>query len=195
MKKHLKYITILLIALIAINYVSSFAYKRFDLTEDKRYTLSDATINIIENVNAPIVIDIFLQGKDFPSEFRRLQNETKQLLEEFSPKNSNIIFNFINPIEDDKTRERNIQQLTDRGLTPMQLSVQENGKASQSIIFPWALASYNDETVIISLVKTKIGASQQELVTNSVQHLEYAFAEGFSKLTKPKRVFYAKFWY
>ena len=186
MKKHLKHIAVLLIALIAINYISSFAFKRFDLTEDKRYTLSEATINIIKNVNSPIAIDVFLSGDDFPSEFRRLQNETKQLLEEFSTENSNIIFNFINPLEDDATRERHIQQLTDRGLTPMQLSVQENGKASQAIIFPWALASYNGETVIISLVKNKIGASQQDLVTNSVQHLEYAFADGFSKLINPK---------
>ncbi|HMC00840.1 MAG TPA: gliding motility-associated ABC transporter substrate-binding protein GldG, partial [Flavobacteriaceae bacterium] len=49
------------------------------------------------------------------------------------------------------------------------------------------LASYNDKTVIIPLVKNKIGATQQELVTNSVQNLEYAFADGFSKLLFPKR--------
>lgn len=176
----------LAIVLIAINYVSSFVFKRFDLTEDKRYTLSDATLKIVKNVESPLIVDVFLSGDDFPSEFRRLQSETKQLLEEFSAKNSNIVFNFINPLEDDATRDRNIQQLTQRGLTPMQLSVQESGKASQAIIFPWALASYNNETISIPLVKNKIGASQQDLVTNSVQHLEYAFADGFSKLTNPK---------
>jgi len=187
LKKHLKSIGILLVVLITVNYVSSLVFKRFDLTEDKRYTLSESAINVINNVNAPIVVDVFLSGDDFPSEFRRLQKETKQLLEEFASKNSNIIFNFINPLADESTRDQNIQQLTERGLTPMQLSVQESGKASQAIIFPWALASYNDETVIIPLVKNKIGASQQELVTNSVQHLEYAFADGFNKLTNPKR--------
>lgn len=175
-----------MLALIAINYLSSILFKRFDLTEDKRYTLSNTTINIIEKANSPIIIDVFLTGNDFPSEFRRLQNETRQLLEEFTSENKNIIFNFINPLEDDATRDTNIQQLTERGLTPMQLSVQESGKTSQAIIFPWALASYNDETVTISLVKNKIGASQQDLVTNSVQHLEYAFADGLSKLINPK---------
>lgn len=162
-------------------------YKRFDLTTDKRYTLSASALDIIKDVNSPIVIDVFLEGEDFPSEFRRLQNETKQLLEEFTATNKNIVFNFINPLEDESTRERNMQQLTQRGLTPMQLSVQESGKSSQAVIFPWALASYNGQTVTIPLVKNKIGATQQELVTNSVQHLEYAFADGFSKLTKPKR--------
>jgi ABC-2 type transport system permease protein len=187
LKKNSKYIVILLVVLIAINYLSSLAFKRFDLTHDKRYTLNQASINVLKDVKNPIVIDVFLEGTDFPSEFKRLQRETKQLLEEFSANNSNIFFHFINPLEDEKTRDNNIQQLSNRGLTPMQLSVQENGKSSTEVIFPWALASYNDETVTISLVKNKIGASQQELVTNSVQHLEYAFSDAFSKLTKPKR--------
>lgn len=186
MKTKIKPLLVLVIALLAINYISNFVFKRVDLTEDKRYTLSESSIKVIKDLDTPIVVDVFLSGDDFPSEFRRLQNETKQLLEEFSSKNNNIIFNFINPLADESTRDRNIQQLTERGLTPMQLSVQESGKATQAIIFPWALASYNDETVIIPLVKNKIGASQQDLVTNSVQHLEYAFADGFNKLTKPK---------
>jgi ABC-2 type transport system permease protein len=186
-KKELLYILILPIGLLVINIFSSSIHKRFDLTQDNRYTLSKSAINIIKNVESPIIVDVFLEGDDFPSEFRRLQSETKQLLEEFSAENKNINFNFINPLEEESTRERNIQQLTQRGLTPMQLSVQESGKSSQAVIFPWALASYNNETVIIPLVKNKIGASQQELVTNSVQHLEYAFTDGFSKLTKPKR--------
>ena len=187
MNKNLKHILILISVLIAVNYIGSKIYKRFDLTTDKRYTLSESAINIIRDIDSPIVIDIFLEGDDFPSEFRRLQKETKQLLEEFSAKNGNIVFKFINPLEDESKRELRIQQLTQSGLTPMQLSVQENGKSSQAIIFPWALASYNEQTVIIPLVKNKIGATQQDLVSNSVQHLEYAFADGFKKLTKTKQ--------
>ncbi|MFI1743021.1 gliding motility-associated ABC transporter substrate-binding protein GldG [Thalassobellus sediminis] len=186
MNKTIKHIAILIIALIAINILSYQAFKRFDLTKDGRYTLSDASTNIIKDVESPIIVDVFLDGEDFPSEFRRLQRETKQLLEEFSTKNNHIIFHFINPLEEESTRERNIQQLSARGLTPMQLSVEESGKSSQAVIFPWALASYKDQTVVIPLIKNKIGATQQELVTNSVQHLEYAFANGFNKLTKPK---------
>ena len=176
-----------MVAILIVNYISSRIYQRFDLTEDSRYTLSEASLNVINGVVSPIEIDIFLEGNDFPSEFRRLQSETRQLLEEFSAKNKNIIFKFINPLENESNREQNIQALTQRGLTPMQLSVQENGKASQAIIFPWALASYNGATVSIPLIKNKIGETQQELVNNSVQHLEYVFADGFSKLTQPKR--------
>ena len=162
-------------------------YQRFDLTLDSRYTLNEASLNVVKDVDSPILIDVFLEGDDFPSEFRRLQTETKQLLEEFTAYNRNIKFNFINPIEEEATRDRAIAQLTDRGLTPMQLNVQDNGKQSQRVIIPWALASYKNQTVDIPLVKYKVNANQQELVTNSVQHLEYAFADGLSKLVNPKR--------
>ncbi|TYA54324.1 gliding motility-associated ABC transporter substrate-binding protein GldG [Formosa maritima] len=185
-KKEINSLIGLFVFLISLNVITNIYYKRFDLTSDNRYTLSASALNIVEEVDSPIIVDVFLEGEEFPSEFRRLQFETRQILEEFSAFNQQIVFNFINPLEDEVNRERIIQQLNERGLTPMQLSVEENGKSSQAVIFPWALASYNDVTVKIPLVKNKIGATQQELVNNSVQHLEYAFADGFSKLINPK---------
>ena len=184
--KSIKNATLICAVLILLNVLTQGYYKRFDLTSDKRYTLSEATLDLVNSASEPIIIDVFLEG-DFPSEFRRLQDETRQLLEEFSSENNNIKFAFINPIEDDAVRDQNLQLLNQRGLTPMRLSVQENGKNSEEIIIPWALASYGDTTVKIPLIKNKIGANQQELVSNSVQHLEYAFADGFSKLLFPKR--------
>ncbi|WP_242086441.1 gliding motility-associated ABC transporter substrate-binding protein GldG [Aestuariivivens sediminis] len=183
----MKHIILFVLAIVVVNYLSSKVYKRFDLTKDSRYTLNQATVKLLGGIESPVEIDIFLQGHDFPSEFRRLQNETRQLLEEFQAKNNQLVFKFIDPLENDQSKAQNIEALTRRGLTPMQLSVQESGKASQAIIFPWALASYKGATVSIPLLKNKIGSTQQELVSNSVQHLEYAFADGFSKLTQPKR--------
>lgn len=187
LNKSLKHIILVIVAIIAVNFISTKVYKRFDLTTDQRYTLNEATLDIIKKAETPIVIDVFLEGEDFPSEFRRLQSETKQLLEEFRAYNDNISFKFINPTEDEDTRDQAIKQLNARGLIPMQLNVQENGKQSQEVIFPWALASYDEVTVKIPLVKNKIGETQQQLVINSVQHLEYAFADGISKLVNPKR--------
>lgn len=178
-------IVLVLIVLLVLNWIGTKVYKRFDLTQDQRYTLSQSALATVKDVKSPLIVDVFLEG-DFPAEFRRLRNETKQLLEEFALNNTQIKFNFINPLEDEKTRDNNIEQLMQRGLEPLQLSVNISGKTSQELIFPWALASYNDETVKIPLIKNKIGATQQELVTNSIQHLEYAFADGFQKLVTPK---------
>ncbi|MCO4822834.1 MAG: gliding motility-associated ABC transporter substrate-binding protein GldG, partial [Flavobacteriaceae bacterium] len=184
--KMIRTIALFIVGLVLINVLGNRLYARFDLTEDQRYTLNDATTSIINDIKQPLIIDIFLEG-DFPSEFRRLQAETRQLLEEFIAKNDHVKFSFINPLEDESVRDQNLELLNQRGLTPMRLNVQENGKSSQEVIIPWALASYGETTVKIPLVKNKIGANQQELVSNSVQHLEYAFADAFSKLLYPKR--------
>lgn len=187
MNKTLKHTVSLIVILVAINFLSNCIYLRIDLTQDKRYTLNPAVIEILQDLKSPLVIDIFLEGDNFPSEFRRLQRETNSLLKEFARVNNHIVFNIINPLENLQNRDRNIQQLSQRGLTPMQLSVQEQNTATQAIVFPWALASYNNRTKKIPLIKNKIGDSQQALVSNSVQHLQYAFADGISKLIKPKR--------
>jgi len=184
-KKHIIIIGVTLLILIVANLISSSIYKRFDLTKDKRYTLSNAAKQTLASVDAPIIVDVFLEG-DFPSEFRRLRDETRQVLEEFAVSNNNLSFNFINPLEDESTRQRNIQQLAQRGMQPFQITVQDNGKTSQEVVIPWALASYNEQTVIVPLIKNKIGASDQELVNGSIQNLEYVFAEAFKKLVNPK---------
>ncbi|NER17502.1 gliding motility-associated ABC transporter substrate-binding protein GldG [Spongiivirga citrea] len=162
------------------------ANKRFDLTEDDRYTLSEASIATIDNASSPVFIDVFLKG-DFPSEFKRLQQETKQLLTEFKNNNSNIQFNFINPFEEEENTDAVTQQLVQLGLTPANVTVTENGKTSQELIVPWAMANYQNRTVRIPLMKNKLGADQEQRVANSIQQLEYAFADGFSRLVNPKK--------
>ena len=184
-KSHNVKTVIIVLVLITINIIGHYIYKRFDLTQDHRYTLSEAAKETVDSVDSPLIIDVFLEGS-FPSEFRRLKQETQQLLEEFNAYNSQIVFNFINPIADESTRDRNIEQLAKRGLQPYQLTLKESGKSTQELIFPWALASYNDQTITIPLLKNTIGATDQERITNSIQHLEFAFAECFKKLTTEK---------
>lgn len=97
-----KKIAITIGIIVLLNIAGHFAFKRFDLTADKRYTLSQTSLNIVNDVKEPLQIDIFLEG-DFPGEFRKLQTETQQLLEEFKAQNSNITFRFINPISENES--------------------------------------------------------------------------------------------
>ncbi|OAB77309.1 gliding motility-associated ABC transporter substrate-binding protein GldG [Cochleicola gelatinilyticus] len=186
MNKKATYIAILLILFIGINFLAGFVYHRFDLTQDKRYTLSEAAKETIATVDSPLVIEVFLDG-NFPPEFKRLQTETTQLLEEFRAYNPNIIYNFLNPLEGENDPEAIQQQLFQLGIKPAQVEVQENGKVSTELVYPWALVYYNDKTVVVPLLKNQLGATSEERVYSSVQNLEYAFADAFSQLTQPKR--------
>ncbi len=158
---------------------------RFDLTQDKRYTLSPAAKEIIAEVRSPLFIDVFLKGS-FPPEFRRLQNETRQFLEEVTAYNSNIIFNFIDPLAEGGDANAIAEEFYAMGMTPARLSVMESGRATESIIFPWAIANFREQTVTIPLLKNKLGNTDEERVNSSVQQLEYSFANAISQLVKPR---------
>lgn len=182
-KKNTISIAVLIVGLVLLNILGNYIYKRFDLTQDKRFTLSEEAKEIVDQVDSPIVIDVFLKG-EFPPEFRRLQSETEQLLDEFEAYNSNIKFDFIDPME--KGSERFQQQFEKYGLIPAQISVVEGGKQSSELVYPWALAHYNGKTVKIPLLKTQLGATSEERVNSSLQNLQYAFADGFKKLVTQK---------
>lgn len=181
----IKSLVLLLVILIAANFLASEFYLRFDLTQDQRYSLSPAAKEIVGDVEQPVIFDVFLEG-NFPSEFRRLQNETRQMLEEFSAYNRYIKFNFVDPLAEDGDANAIAEEFYKMGMTPARLNVQENGKNSESIIFPWVIANYGDKTVKIPLLKNQIGATDEERVNASVQQLEYALADGLSKLIYPR---------
>lgn len=179
MSKILKNTVVFLIILILVNFASQYVYKRFDLTADKRYTLSNTTVNIISKVKENLFITVYLEG-DFPSEFQRLQIETQQYLEELSAKNNNIIINFENP---DNQRE----ELIKKRMMPSQLTVEEDGKLSEAIIFPWAEINYNDKTEIVSLLPTETFVSQEEQLQFAIENLEYKFSNAINSITKTKQ--------
>lgn len=179
----LKDIISLVVVLVVIYSVGQLFYKRFDLTQDKRFTLSEVTKEIVAMADSPIMVDVFLKG-NFPPEFRRLQMETKQLLEEFANENPNIKFEFYNPTEDDsETVQKQIEEFV---LTPAQVSVMEGGKQSVELVYPWAVAHHNGQSVSIQLLKNQLGSTSEERVTSSLQNLQYAFADGFKKLVTEK---------
>lgn len=185
-KNRLKSVGITLFLLLVINTIGSFFFYRLDLTKDKRYTLSSTSLHIIEQVNNPLYIKVYMQG-ELPSEFKRLQLETRQMLEEFQGYNSNIVFEFIDPLEDEATSMDNIKELYRKGLTPINISVDDKGKQSQAMVFPWAIAVYDNKEVNIPLLKNIMGASTTDKIIGSVQHLEYSIADALYKITNDKQ--------
>ncbi|MET0298363.1 MAG: Gldg family protein, partial [Flavitalea sp.] len=72
----------LLIILIGVNYLASQFHYRVDLTEEKRYTLSEPTKKLLRGLNDQVSITFFLDG-EMPAPFKNLSNEAKELLQEF----------------------------------------------------------------------------------------------------------------
>ncbi len=176
MVRKYKNILTLIALLILINIVSQSFYLRFDVTKDKRYSISNVTENIINDVENDLAIRVYLEG-NFPAEFKRLQIETKQFLEELKAKNSQIRIQFINP---DEQRERLIKS----GMNPSQLTVEEDGKLSNVLIFPWAELDYQNKTTIVSLLPLGIVQSQEQQMQSAIENLEFSFTNAINSLLK-----------
>lgn len=187
--KNTKTVLITIAIVFFMNIISNSFFHRFDLTQDHRYTLSPTTLKIIKEVKNPLSIKVYLQG-ELPAEFKRLQLESKQLLEEFQAYNSNIIIEFVDPLENKDESMDKIKELYRKGLTPINITVDDKGKQSQSMVFPWAIAVYNNKEVNIPLLKNIMGTNTTQKVIGSVQHLEYSITDGINKVSigKQKKV-------
>ncbi|OXA74002.1 gliding motility-associated ABC transporter substrate-binding protein GldG [Flavobacterium aquidurense] len=185
-QQNIKTLAITLFVLIVLNVLGSLFFHRFDLTKDKRYTLSETSLQIVKQVKNPLSIKIYMQG-DLPADFKRLQQETRQLLEEFQAYNSNIVFEFVNPMENEDESMDVIKSLYQKGLTPINITVDDKGKQSQAMVFPWAIAVYNNKEVNIPLLKNIMGTSTTQKVIGSIQHLEYSIADAINKISKDRQ--------
>jgi len=171
--------------LVMVNYVGSFVFHRFDLTTEKRYTLSDATKELLKNLDDVVFVKVYLEG-DFPAGFKRLRDETKEMLDEFRAySDNNIEYEFINPTENvDKKQQNEVyKQLYKKGLEPTNLEVKEESGTTQQILFPGAIVSYRGRELPWQLLKTQMGRSSEAQLNNSIQSLEYEFASCIRNLS------------
>jgi ABC-2 type transport system permease protein len=182
-----------LVILLLINIISYYVFTRFDLTTEKRYTLSKSTKTYLKSVDDVIYFKVFLDG-DFPADYKRLRMETKEMLDEFRAYNDNIQYKFINPFEgtDKKKIKDTQQQLIQKGLLPTYKQVNKEGGVSEQVIFPGALVTYKNKELPLQLLVDQIGVSGENSINNSIQNLEYNLVNIIRKLivkNKPRVLF------
>lgn len=174
--------------IVLANIISSYLNFRVDLTAEKRYTLSPATKKMLSEINDLVFFRVYLYG-DYPAGFKRLERETRDMLNEFRAFNKNIEYKFINPSEsqDNKERELIYRQLVDKGLEPTDLQVRTNDGTSKRIIFPGAIVSFQGKEIPLSLLTSQRGTPPEEILNNSVENLEFVLADAIRKLVTKNR--------
>jgi len=174
------------LVIILINTVSGYFFARFDLTQEKRYTLSEATTDQLENLEDVVFIRVYLEG-NLPTEFRELHDATKELLDEFRAYGGmNIEYEFINPSisPDEKERVEVYKELTRQGLQYTNIRMQAGDKTSEQIVFPGAIISFHGREVPIQILKSVAGATEQEMIAASIQQLEYEFVSAIRRVNQ-----------
>lgn len=195
MKKNLKsqnivQLIIALLIILLVNYIASNTYFRLDLTSDKRYTLSEATHQVLDSLDDIVYVKIYLDG-DMPIGFQRMQKSIYELMDEFRViAGSNIQYQFINPSESSSESERNAmyQELYERGLNPTNVKDRdEEGGVAEKILFPGAIITYKDKETPVNLLVNNPAFSAEQNLNNSIQALEYEFVDAIRKITINKR--------
>lgn len=198
-------ILLFLVALVAVCYLSERFFFRLDLTSEKRYTLSDNTKRMLEGLNDPVEVTIYLDG-DLNAGFLRLRKSTKEMLDEFDAYAGNSVrYQFVNPsaAATQKEREQKYEELEKRGMRGIMVYDKDaEGEERQKIVFPWAEVTYGGKTQVVGLLKNIPHKSGEENLNISIETLEYeltdvlriittktvakvAFLEGHGELAEP----------
>lgn len=167
--------------IIALNAIGSVKFARFDLTSEKRYTLTQGTRSMLRQLDDIVYFRVYLEG-NFPAGFKRLRNQTREMLDEFRAYSDRVQYEFINPLQAPE-RDDLLDMLVQKGLQPTQLQVRADDATSQQMIFPGALVSYRGQEVPLQLLQDQIGKPAEDVLNNSAQALEYNMASVIRQLT------------
>ena len=181
---------------VVINIMAAFLYTRLDLTNEKRYTLSQNTKQLVKKLDDVLFIKVYLSGEDLPNELKKLSQSIEDLLNELRlASGNNIEYEFINPSQnkDQTATEDFFKELYQKGLEPNDVSIRENDGMKRKVIFPGALMYYKGKEVAVNFLKSKGSDLQNEqLINHSEEGLEYEIANALKKIIstdKPKIAF------
>lgn len=172
-----------LLGIVLLNVVVQFSRVRFDLTEDKRFSLSETTLQLLNSTDKEFDIVLYLDG-EMNSGFRRLKDATTDILREMG-QYATIRYSTLNPVEDltDQQRKRLWQTLVEQGLSPRPVSEHDyRGRTIQTMVYPFAEVHQGSKKQIVNLFQYNRGYDESENLNHSIETLEYAFAECFCQL-------------
>lgn len=167
---------VVLVALVVINLLMSYIVCRWDMTDDKRYSISAPTKALLQDLDAPLTITLLLDG-EMNAGFLRLQKATQELVEELGVYAAGGYQLLGAP-----------EQLTTNGYGNLEPTVvherTHKGQTAQTIIYPYAIVQYHDRSQVVTLLKNQRGLSGEENLNHSIENLEFAFAEAIRSLTQ-----------
>ena len=176
------------VIIIAVSVISNFLFVRADLTSERRYTLSKATKQMLKKIDEPVLFRVYLEG-EFPADFKRLQSETKEMLNQFRAYNNNIEYEFVNPNNFDSREEQQVfyQKLAQKGIRPTYTQTETPNGTTTQIIVPAADVFYRGNETSVQLIQNQRYVSDADLLNNSIQNLEYVLSNAIRALARGEK--------
>ncbi|MEI7727502.1 MAG: Gldg family protein [Bacteroidota bacterium] len=159
------YILLIVLVIVFINLLSDRFFLRLDFTADKRYTLSDATKNILKSLKEPITVNAYF-SEELPQQFSQLRRDFKEELIEYSNRsNGKVMFEFINPNKDEASEQKTMQE----GINPVLINVREKDQVKQQKAYMGAVVHYGDKKEVIPLIQA--GSAMEYSLSTSIKKM------------------------
>ena len=165
---------LILVALVLMNVLVHQLVCRWDMTDDKRYTISHPTKELLRSLDSPLTVTVLLEG-ELNAGFTRLQKAASELLSEFSIYTTERI--------DSRPLGASLVQ----GLDPIVIHERTHkGKMAQTTVYPYAIVEYKGKKRLVNLLQNQRGLSGEENLNNSIENLEYSMVEAIRGLAQTK---------
>lgn len=165
---------LILVALVLMNVLVHQLVCRWDMTDDKRYTISQPTKELLRSLDSPLTVTVLLEG-ELNAGFTRLQKAASELLSEFSIYTTEGI--------DSRPLGASLVQ----GLDPIVIHERTHkGKMAQTTVYPYAIVEYKGKKRVVNLLQNQRGLSGEENLNNSIENLEYSMVEAIRGLAQTK---------
>lgn len=169
---------------VFLNVLGGLFYAYFDLTEEGRFTLTEPTIDLVENLDNPVYFNVLLEG-DFPAGFKRLQRGTREMLEDLRGYSGYIEYTFTDPSAGTVEEiNANRQRLAEQGITPVNLRVNTADGVKQKLIYPYVIINRGNQSRVINLLEPESELPPEVTLNNSISLLEYKFANALQQLQR-----------
>ena len=188
MVSHLLELGVVVIAVVSANVASRYLYARIDLTEENRYSLSEETKKYLKEVDETLLVRVYLDG-EMSADYKRLHDETREMLNLFRSENENVTFEFVDPNDekafDEEERQVIYQKMMQKGVYPVQEQLKEGNSVRTLTLLPGAEITYKGRSTALTLVQNQQYLSEQgDIINNSIQNLEYALIRAIRALTR-----------
>lgn len=165
---------LILVALVLMNVLVHQLVCRWDMTDDKRYTISHPTKELLRSLDSPLTVTVLLEG-ELNAGFTRLQKAASELLSEFSIYTT------------ERIGSRPLETSLLQGLDPIVIHERTHkGKMAQTTVYPYAIVEYKGKKRVVNLLQNQRGLSGEENLNNSIENLEYSMVEAIRGLAQTK---------
>ena len=144
---------VILIAVIFINLIGRNWFLRFDLTDNKMYSLSSSSKSVVQKIDDLFTIKVYFSA-DLPAQYSNNKRYLQDILEEYTAYSSgNLRFEFYSP----ENEEQIAEDAQKYGIQPVQLQVIENDKVEIKKVYMGLVLLYEDKREVIPVIQTSTG--------------------------------------